>query len=41
MITQKDLIRQLTGFPIEIVEKMLERQKEQGNKENVEVFQKK
>ena len=27
MITEKDLIGQLKGFPIQVVEKMLERQK--------------
>lgn len=39
MITKKDLIRNLKGFPIEVVEKMIERQVEQGNKPNVTVFQ--
>lgn len=39
MITQKDLIEGIKGFPIEVVEKMLDRQKEQGNKENVQIFQ--
>lgn len=29
----------LKGFPAEIVEKMLERQEEQGNKRNINVFQ--
>lgn len=40
MITEKDLIGQLEGFPIQVVEKMLERQVQQGNIENVIVFQK-
>lgn len=39
MITEKDLIKQLEGFPIRIVEKMLERQVQQGNLENVCIFQ--
>lgn len=39
MITEKDLIGQLEGFPIQVVEKMLERQVQQGNSENVCIFQ--
>lgn len=39
MITEKDLVGQIAGFPIEVVEKMLERQKEQTGGENVEIFQ--
>lgn len=39
MITEKDLIGQLEGFPIQVVEKMLERQVQQGNIENVTIFQ--
>ena len=39
MITEKDLIGQLEGFPIQVVEKMLERQVQQGNSENVRIFQ--
>lgn len=31
---------QLEGFPVEIVEKMLERQVEQGNKRDISVFEK-
>lgn len=40
MITKKDLIGDIADFPIEVVEKMLERQVKQRNKENVKVFQK-
>lgn len=40
MITEKDLIGQLKGFPIQVVKKMLERQVQQGNPENVCIFQK-
>lgn len=39
-ITQKDLIGDIKDFPIEVVEKMIERQVEQGNKADVRVFQK-
>lgn len=39
-ITEKDLIGDLKDFPIKVVEKMLERQVEQGNKKDVTVFQK-
>ena len=39
MITEKDLIGQLEGFPIQVVKKMLERQVQQGNTENVRIFQ--
>lgn len=39
MITEKDLIGQLEGFPIQVVEKMLKRQVQQGNPENVCIFQ--
>jgi hypothetical protein len=38
-VTEKDLIDQLKGFPIEIVEKILEKQKEQINTRNIKVFQ--
>lgn len=38
-ITEKDLIGQLDGFPVEVVEKMLERQFEQTGKKDVSVFQ--
>lgn len=31
---------QLEGFPLEVIDKMIERQVEQGNKANVEVFEK-
>lgn len=40
MITGKDLIGQLEGFPIQVVELMLKRQVQQGNPENVRIFQK-
>ena len=39
MIKEKDLIGQLEKFPIQVVKKMLERQVQQGNAENVRVFQ--
>ena len=39
-VTQKDLIGDLKNFPIEVVEKMLERQYEQVNKTDIAVFQK-
>lgn len=39
MITEKDLIGQLERFPIQVVKKMLERQVQQGNPENVRIFQ--
>lgn len=38
-ISEKDLIGNLEGFPIEVVEIMLKRQEEQGNVANVMVFQ--
>ena len=38
-VTKKDLVGKIEGFPIEVVQKMLERQVEQGNKEDVKVFQ--
>lgn len=38
-ITEKDLIGEIEGFPIEVVEKMIERQVEQGNVADVSVFQ--
>lgn len=38
-ITGKDLIGDIKGFPIEVVEKMIERQVEQGDKADVDVFQ--
>lgn len=38
-ITEKDLIGDIKGFPIEIVEKMIEHQVEAGNPASVEVFQ--
>lgn len=40
MITEKDLIGQLEGFPIQVVKKMLERQVQQCNPENICIFQK-
>ena len=38
-VKKSDLIGDLEGFPIEVVQKMLERQVEQGNEEDVQVFQ--
>ena len=38
-VKQRDLIGEVKDFPIEVVQKMLERQVEQGNKEDVQVFQ--
>ena len=40
-VTEKDLIRELKGFPIEVVQRMIECQVEQGNKADVTVFQNK
>ena len=39
-VTEKDLIGDIKGFPIEVVEKMLEYQKIQNNKQDIIVFQK-
>lgn len=39
-VTEEDLKGQLKSFPIEVVQKMVERQVEQGNKADVTVFQK-
>ena len=39
-VTEKDLIGQLKGFPIEVVHKMVDYQVEQGNEADVTVFQK-
>lgn len=39
-VTTKDLIGDLKNFPIEVVEKMLQRQYEQTNKMDITVFQK-
>lgn len=38
-ITEKDLIGDIAGFPIEVVRKMVEEQVRQGNKADVGVFQ--
>ena len=38
-VTQKDLIGDLTNFPIEVVEKMLQKQYEQLGKTDITVFQ--
>lgn len=38
-VTEKDLVGGLKGFPIEVVEEMLKKQVEQGNKEDIKVFQ--
>ena len=39
-VKQSDLIGDIKGFPIEVVQKMVERQVEQGNKADVSIFQK-
>lgn len=39
-VTEKDLIGDIAGFPIEVVRKMIEEQIRQGNNADVEVFQK-
>lgn len=38
-VTEKDLIGGITGFPIEVVEKMLERQKEQRGYTDIRILQ--
>lgn len=38
-ITEKDLIGEIEGFPIEVVRKMVEEQIRQGNNADVKVFQ--
>lgn len=38
-VKKSDLIGDLKGFPIEVVQKMLEKQLAQGNKQNIEIFQ--
>ena len=38
-ITEKDLIGDIAGFPIEVVKKMVEEQVRQGNKADVSIFQ--
>lgn len=40
IVTTRDLIGEIKDFPIEVVEKMIEKQVKQGNKADVEVFQK-
>lgn len=39
-VKQEDLVGQISNFPIEVVQKMVERQVEQGNKPDVTIFQK-
>ena len=39
-VKQEDLVDQLLDFPIEVVQKMVERQVEQGNEPDVTIFQK-
>lgn len=39
-VKQEDLVGQLLDFPIEVVQKMVERQIEQGNEPDVTIFQK-
>ena len=38
-VKQEDLVGQLLNFPIEVVQKMVERQVEQGNEPDVTIFQ--
>lgn len=38
-VTEKDLIGELKGFPLEVVQKMIEEQVKQGNEADVKVFQ--
>ena len=38
-VTEKDLIGEINNFPIEVVQKMLERQVEQGHTEDIKAFQ--
>ena len=38
-VTEKDLIGDIKDFPIEVVQKMLERQVEQGHTEDIKAFQ--
>ena len=38
-VTEKDLIGKIKDFPIEVVQKMLERQVEQGKTEDIKAFQ--
>jgi hypothetical protein len=38
-VKQSDLIGEVKDFPIEVIQKMLERQVEQGNKADVSIFQ--
>lgn len=39
IVKEEDLIGDIKGFPIEVVQKMIERQVEQGNKADVKIFQ--
>ena len=39
-VKQEDLVGELLDFPIEVVQKMVERQVEQGNEPDVTIFQK-
>lgn len=39
IVKQEDLIEQIKGFPIEVVQRMVDCQVEQGNKADVSVFQ--
>ncbi len=39
-VEQSDLVGEIKGYPIEVIEKMIEEQVKQGNCPNVEVFQK-
>lgn len=39
IVKQEDLVGQIEGFPIEVVQRMVDYQVEQGNKANVKIFQ--
>ena len=39
-VKQEDLVGQISNLPIEVVQKMVEKQVEQGNKPDVTIFQK-
>lgn len=38
-VEERDLVKDIQGFPIEVVQKMLEYQVSQGNKEDISIFQ--
>ena len=39
IVKQEDLIGELKGFPIEIAQRLIECQLEQGNKDDITIFQ--